>query len=120
MSIEDIVNELKTMNFQVKEDVIETLKDNNQIELAKVYDVYWNGKPLLSFFDTWEILRGFGTPNVANYGGMYISGGAAIIWINGYGIIIDPPAYTCDYLRANGLSQHWYIYSGSFKTYGQC
>ena len=38
----------------------------------------------VSFFDTWEVLRSFGTPNVTTYGGMYIPGGGARIWVDGY------------------------------------
>ncbi|MEA3444079.1 MAG: T9SS type A sorting domain-containing protein [Bacteroidota bacterium] len=38
----------------------------------------------VSFFDTWEVLRGFGTPDVSTYGGMYIPSGMARVWVDGY------------------------------------
>jgi len=50
MTIQEIINELKSLNFQIKEDEIE-IGD----KIAKVYDIYWQGKQLLSIFDTWEM-----------------------------------------------------------------
>lgn len=38
----------------------------------------------VSFFDSWEVIRGFGTPDVTTYGGMYIPAGMARIWVDGY------------------------------------